>query len=115
MGILDFFNFKKNKEWRKNHILYWKKPLELNDSGFSFFQIELQNKLEKILNDNNILFTTEIINHADLNDRNRAVKMTSFILNENSKFWIYQDMAELDIYGKHEIYEEWGYLKPKDL
>lgn len=115
MSILDFFNFKKNREWIKNHILYWIKSLELDDYGFSFFQIELRNKLEKILNDNAISFTTEITDHADLNDRNRAVKIICLTLNESSIFWIYHDMADFMINNEIEIYEEWGYLKPEDL
>lgn len=114
-NIIHFFNWKKNREWRENHILYWKKPLELDISGFSYFQIELREKLEKILNNHSILFAIEITEHADLNDRNRAVKMITLILDGNSKFWIYRDMAELSINNEHQIYEEWGYLKPEDL
>ncbi|MDN3494218.1 hypothetical protein [Winogradskyella bathintestinalis] len=109
------FKSSKKKEWNKNHILNWKKPLELNDSGFSGFQNELVSKLENLLADSRISYETEITEHSDLNNENRIVKMITLTSDGNSKFWIYHDMAELEITKQHEIYEEWGYLKPEDL
>ena len=109
------FNSSKRKEWNENHIIHWEKSLELDDSGFSFFQNELLSKLEKVLIDCGIEYVTEIAEHKDLNDKNRIVKMITLILDENSKFWIYHDMADFNIKNEHQIYEEWGYLKPEDL
>ena len=109
------FKSSKRKEWNENHILNWKKYLELNDSGFSIFQKELVSKLETVLTNCGISYEIEITEHTDLNDENRIVKMITLTSNQNSKFWIYNDMAELEVKKKHEIYEEWGYLKPEDL
>lgn len=105
----------KGKNWNADHILNWEKYLELNDSGFSNFQNELFSKLKILLADFSIPFETEITEHLDLNDKNKIVKMITLTLGENSKFWIYHDMADLEIKNQHEIYEEWGYLKPEDL
>jgi|TARA_B110000211_G_C13852463_1_gene452822 inhibitor of KinA sporulation pathway (predicted exonuclease) len=109
------FKSTSRKEWNGNHILYWRKPLELNNFGFSVFQNKLLNEIEIVLKDSGISYETEITEHKDLEDKNRIVKMIKLTLNEKSKFWIYHNMAELDLKGKHEIYEEWGYLKPEDL
>ena len=113
--LTKLFKSSKRKEWNENHILNWKKPLELNDSGFSVFQIELVSKLENVLAVCGIHYETEITEHYDLTSENEIVKMIKLTLNEHSKFWIYHNMAELEIKGKHEIYEEWGYLKPDEL
>ena len=113
--LTKLFKSSKRKEWNENHILNWKRPLKLNDSGFSLFQNELVSKLEKVLSDCGIPYETEITEHYDLTSENEIVKMVKLTLSENSKFWIYHNMAELEIKNKHEIYEEWGYLKPEDL
>lgn len=113
--LTKIFKSSKRKEWNENHILNWTKPLELNDSGFSGFQSELVYKLKNVLADFGISFEIEISEHDDLNDESRIVKMITLTSDGNSKFWIYNDMAELEIEKKHEIYEEWGYLKPEDL
>ena len=105
----------KRKEWNKNHISHWKKELILNDSGYSLFQNKLLEKLENVLTDFGISYVTEITEHKDLEDGNRIVKMITLTLDENSKFWIYHDMGEFDLKKEHQIYEEWGYLKPSDL
>ena len=103
----------KRKEWNENHIIYWKKSLELSDAGFTIFQNELLDKLEQVLIHQAISYDTEITKHLD--DENRIVKMVVLTLDKNSKFWIYHDMADLTIEKKHRIFEEWGYLKPEDL
>ncbi len=113
--LTKLFKSSKRKEWNKNHILNWKKPLELNNSGFSVFQNELVSKLENLFADCGISYETEITKHYDLTSENEIVKLTKLTLSENSKFWIYYNMAELEIKSKHKIYEEWGYLKPEDL
>lgn len=105
----------KRKEWNENHILYWKKYLELNDAGFSIFQNELFSKLENVLTDCGESYETEITEHDDLNSENRIVKMIQLTLNKNSKFWIYHDMADFMIENESQVYEKWGYLKPEDL
>jgi len=112
---MNLFNSKKRKEWNENHILNWSKPLEFNKSGFSNFQNELLTKLSIVLSELKLSFETEITEHSDLNNENIKVKLLKLNLNENSRFWIYHDMAELEINSKHEIYEEWGYLKPEKL
>lgn len=111
----ELFSSSKRKEWRKKHILYWRKYLELNEDGYSLFQTELLDKLENVLTDFRISYVIEITEHKDLNDGNRIVKMIMLTLDEDCKFWIYHDMAEFDLRNEHEIYEEWGYLKPQDL
>lgn len=113
--FLNILKSSKRKKWNENHISYWKKELILNDSGYSFFQNKLFKKLENILTDFGISFVTKITEHKDLEDENKIVKMITLTLDENSKFWIYHDMAEFDFKKKHQIYEEWGYLKPNDL
>ena len=113
--LYKLFSSSKQKEWNKNHILYWGKSLELDDSGFSVFQNELIGKLKQVLNDNNISFVSEVTEHSDLNDKNKIVKMILLTLDENSKFWVYHDMADFIIKNESQIYEEWGYLKPEDL
>jgi hypothetical protein len=114
-SLRNIFISSKQREWRKNHVIYWQNFLELNNSGFSLFQIELRDKLIHILSNNTISYVTEIVEHRDLNDESRIVKMITLTSDDNLKFWIYHDMAELEIDNKHEIYEEWGYLKPQDL
>lgn len=111
----ELFSSTKRKEWRENHILYWSKYLELNEKGFSLFQTELLDRLENVLTDFGISYVPEIIEQEDLNDERRVVKMITLTINENSKFWIYHNMAEFALGSEHEIYEEWGYLKPQDL
>ena len=113
--LTKIFKSSKRKEWNENHILNWKKPLELNDSGFSGFQNELVSKLKNVLSDCGISYETEITEHPELIDENRIVKMITLTSDGNSKFWIYHNMADLEIKKQHEIYEEWGYLKPEDL
>lgn len=105
----------KRKEWNKNHIFHWKKEFILNDFGFSLFQNELFEELKSVLIDFEISYETDISKNKDLDEENRIVKMITMTLDENSKLWIYHDMAELDIKKKHQIYEKWGYLKPSDL
>jgi hypothetical protein len=109
------FSSTKREEWNKNHILYCSKYLELNDNGYSLFQTKLLDELENVLTDFRISYVTEITEHRDLNDKYKDVKMITLTLDDNSKFWIYHDMAEFDLRNEHQIYEEWGYLKPQDL
>ncbi len=113
--FIKIFNCSKSKEWNKNHIHFWKEYIDLNNEGFSSFQNELFGEIKKVLNDYNISFVGEVTEHQDLNDKNRVVKMITLILDDNSKFWIYHDMAEFDLRNEHEIYEKWGYLKPQNL
>lgn len=113
--FIKIFNCSKIKEWNINHIHFWKEYLDLNNEGFSSFQNELFGEIKKVLNDYNISFVGEVTEHQDLNDKNRVVKMITLILDDNSKFWIYHDMAEFDLRNEHEIYEKWGYLKPQNL
>ena len=111
----NIFKSTKRKEWNENHIFHWKKYLELDDSGFSLFQNELVSKLKSILKVCGNSYETEITEHYDLNDADRIVKMIKLTLDENSKFWIYHNMADFTIESENQVYEEWGYLKPEDL
>lgn len=112
---MNIFKSTKNKQWNKNHTLYWKESLELNDSGFTVFQNKLFVVLEILLKEKAITYTTEITRHEELDPRSRIVKMILITIDEHSKFWIYHDMADFIILNKHQVYERWDYLQPDDL
>jgi len=103
------------KEWNNNHADNWNKFLNLNDLGLSLFQNNLLIDLKQILKNNTIRFDSKIKEHKEIDDNNLMVKLITVSIDENCKFWIYYDMAELDLKGKHQIYEKWNYLKPQDL
>lgn len=100
------------KEWEEDHVQNWKNFLELNDSDFSAFQKALLYEIESVLKDFGISYKTEITEYTDLNDKRRKVKMIKLTSNQNSSFWVYPDMAELEVGKKHEVYEQFGYLEP---
>lgn len=107
-----------NNKWNKDHILFWKIPLELNSDGFTGFQTGLTNAVKTLLESNQINYTEEIEEVIDsLSDDYENVKLVTLTLTDHndSKLWIYHDMAEYDINKKHHIFEEWGYLSPTDL
>jgi len=109
--------FSRRKKWNAEHIEYWKDELILDNDGYSKFQLILFTKVKTELNDLNLGFTSEITEHPSLDNKDTTVKMITLTLcNLNdSKIWIYHDMAEYDLMNTHHIFEKWGYLKPVDL
>jgi hypothetical protein len=102
--------------WNKDHIEFWKDDLIIKDNGFSSFQSTLFSQTKEILDSISISFQEIITKYIDdLNEEDKEVKLITLKLDNGSEVWIYNDMAEYDISGLHHIYEEWGYLKPKDL
>jgi hypothetical protein len=104
-------------EWNETHVRLWEPYRELNNEGFSQFQIELQKLVETVLRANAIEFLVESTDEPHLNDDTITVKLITLSLTNyfDSVIWIYHDMAEYDLIKQHHIFEEWGYLSPKDL
>jgi hypothetical protein len=113
---MKFLNlFKQRKIWKENHIFFWQNFLEFDSFGFSVFQNELLHKIEQLLTNQNVTYSKEITKHQDTNDTDKNVKLIHIKTDIDSTFWIYHDMAEFSIKGNHQMFEEWGYLKPQDL
>ena len=109
--------FGRKKKWNTEHIEYWNDELKLDNDGYSKFQLILFTKVKTALTDQNLCFTSEITEHSHLDNKDTALKMITLTLGNlnDSKIWIYHDMAEYDLMNTHHIFEEWGYLKPDDL
>lgn len=105
------------KQLNQDHIRFWKEHLELNNDGYSLFQINLNRQLRNLLDTKRIEYSTEITKHIDTNENSKIVKLITITLINipDSKFWIYHNMADFKLNKKSQIYEEWGYLKPYDL
>jgi cyclophilin family peptidyl-prolyl cis-trans isomerase len=106
-----------NQKWHQNHIQFWGRYLEINNEGFSLFQTKLQSQLNDLLDRNAVEYLTEIKEYKDINGKNKIVKMITVKVNDtnNSKFWIYHDMADFDLNKNHQVFEEWSYLDPEEL
>ena len=106
-----------DNNWNQKHKKLWESSLEINNEGLSYFQVNLTELINIILNTFSLKYEVEITEHIENNSNNKTFKMLTFKFLEkaDSKIWVYNNMADFEIDGKHCVFEEWGYLSPKEL
>jgi hypothetical protein len=103
--------------WNKRHTEYWKESLQFDQNRLSFFQVELVDKLREQLNNCSLQYSIKITDFKDFDKEKKEVKLVTMTIDKwpGSKLWIYNNMADFEIDKNHQVFEEWGYLKPNDL